>query len=230
MLALAGFRSISASEAVAFVTQGTPLPARAVLITFDGANVRDWTHADPILARYGFRASILVDPATVGAPGRPSSLSWPALRAMAGTGRWSVGVAGTVAAVGVDGAGRKGSALLTHRWLPASHRVETGAEFTARVRQGLAGARRTILDEGLPAPVIFSYPFQPGYPLDRVASTFAELVSAVDAMFAVSVLTNMPDRAADTGWVAKRVLPRMEVYGPTTDRVLFARIRDASVT
>jgi hypothetical protein len=228
MLDLAGFRSISANEAVAFVTRGAPLPPRAVLITFDGASARDWTHADPILARYGFRASILVDPASVGASGRRSSLSWPTLRAMAGTGRWSVGVAGTVAAVSVDAAGRRGSALLAHRWLPASHRAETGAEFTARVRQWLAGARSAIVDHGLPAPVIFSYPFQPGYPLDRVAPTFAELVSIVDAMFAVSVLTNTPDRAVDPDWVAKRVLPRMEVYAATTDRVLFARIRDAS--
>jgi len=223
MLQVAGYRSVSAAEVADFVTGHGVLPRRAVLIAFDGARWRDWSYADPALAAAGFRATIFIDPASVRSR-RGVSLSWLALRAMVKTGRWSVGVAGTRASVAVDAAGTRASALLARRWLPEGGRAETAAEFQRRVKAGVDAQRQTVIEQGLPAPRLYSYPFQPRYPLD--SARLAELNGTVTAGFAGAVLSLVQDESADARWVAKRVLPRIEVYSSTTDEMLFNRIQN----
>jgi biofilm PGA synthesis lipoprotein PgaB len=227
MLKLAGYESVSADQVADYVNRGSALPQRSVLIAFDGARPRDWSHADPILAGFGFQATIFVDPSLI-RDKRGLSLSWLALRTMVQNGRWSVGVAGTQDTVAVDANGGRASSLLAHRWLAAERRAETSAEFQARVTAMHEAARHAIVDRGLPDPRLFSFPFQAGYPLDAVAATFAELSATVVASFAVGVLTWRPDEAVNYSWVQRRVLPRLEIYGSTTDEVLHARVRDAS--
>jgi peptidoglycan/xylan/chitin deacetylase (PgdA/CDA1 family) len=228
MLKLAGYETISADQAAGYVNRGSSLPERSVLIAFDGARPRDWSHADPILADFGFQATIFIDPTLIREK-RGLSLSWLALRKMVENGRWSVGVAGTQDSVDTDGSGGRASSLLAHRWLGTERRAETSEEFRSRITAMLDAARRAIVDHGLPDPRLFSFPFQAGYPLDAVAPTFAELSAAVVDRFAAGVLTWRPDEAVNSSWVERRVLPRLEIYGSTTDEVLHARIRDASV-
>jgi peptidoglycan/xylan/chitin deacetylase (PgdA/CDA1 family) len=229
MLKLAGFQSVTAKQVQDHVTHGTPLPARAVLITFDGARARLWSQADPLLKEYGFHAVVFVDPAFVGRA-KGTALTWPTLRKMAGTGRWSVGVAAPNGTVATDADGSRASALVAHEWLDRQHRSETTAEFTSRVRDSIDRSRRKLGNEGLTGADLLSFPFQPGFPLTRVRSAFAELVTAAGASFPASVLTTSPDDAVDPTWTGKRVLPRIEVYRATTDRLLFARIKTATGT
>jgi hypothetical protein len=228
MLRLSGFTSVTDSDLVKYVLNGGSLPTRAVLITFDGARVRDWTYADGLLRDYGFRATVFVDPSIVDDASRGTTLSWAQLRAMAGTGRWSVGVLPSTLAepVAVGAGGRQESGLVAHRWLPDQRRTETSAEFTERIRVELVRARQKIVDEGLPSPILLSYPFQAGYPLDRVNETFGELATAVHALFSASVLSTSSDEVGGPKWVGRRLLPRLEVYGSTSEELLFARIRD----
>jgi biofilm PGA synthesis lipoprotein PgaB len=228
MLRLAGFESVSASDVVRYVLNGVPLPRQSVMITFDGARVRDWTYADRILRDYGFRATVFVDPTIVDAATRGTTLSWAQLRALVGTGRWSVGVLPSVLAepVAVDAGGRRESGIVAHRWLSDLRRAETTGEFTARVRDALSRSRHAIVDQGLPSPALLSYPFQAGYPLDRVSQEFGELSTAVQALFSASVLTSATDEVTGAQWIGRRLLPRVEVYASTTDEVLFARITD----
>jgi poly-beta-1,6-N-acetyl-D-glucosamine N-deacetylase len=228
MLRLAGFESVSAADVARYVLGGAPPPRRSVMITFDGARVRDWTYADRILRDYGFRATVFVDPTIVDVATRGTTLSWAQLRALVGTGRWSVGVLPSVLAepVAVDAGGRRESGIVAHRWLPDQHRPETTEEFTARVHDALTRSRQKIVDQGLPSPVLLSYPFQAGYPLDRVSPVFGELSTAVQALFSASVLTSATDEVSGTQWTGRRLLPRIEVYGASTDEVLFARIAD----
>jgi hypothetical protein len=223
MLRLAGYRSVSATEVADFLDDRAVLPPRAVLIAFHGARWRDWTHADPILEAYGFQAVLFIDPATVRSR-RGVSLSWRALRALAKTGRWSVGVAGTHQNVQIGDGLVRGSALLSRRWLPEAGRVETAAEFQNRIRSTSDGQRRAIVEHGLPDPRLFSYPFQPLYPLSP--GDFAELNSTVAVSFAGALLSLAQDEAVDRGWAARRVLPRIEVYRSTTDEMLFNRIQN----
>lgn len=226
MLRLAGYRSVSAGEVADFLNDRGSMPRRAVLIAFDGARWRDWTYADPILQAYGFHATIFIDPATVRSR-RGVSLSWLALRALARTGRWSVGVAGTRESVRVGSGDARGSALLSRRWMPAAGRAETVAEFQERVRATSDRQRQAIAENGLGDPRLFSYPFQPLYPLDP--DDFAELNSTVAASFAGALLSLAQDETANRGWALRRVLPRIEVYSTTTDEMLFNRIQNLAI-
>ena len=223
MLRVAGYRSVSAAEVADFVTGHGVLPRRAVLIAFDGARWRDWSYADPALEAAGFQATIFIDTASVRSR-RGVSLSWLALRKMTETGRWSVGVAGTRASVTTDAAGTRASALLAHRWLPHAERPETTGEFQQRIKADVDAQRQTVIEQGLPAPRLYSYPFQPRYPLD--SARLAELNGTVTAGFAGAVLSLVQDESVDAGWVAERVLPRIEVYSSTTDEMLFNRIQN----
>jgi hypothetical protein len=227
MLRLAGYRSVSAAEVADYLNDRGPLPLRAVLIAFDGARWRDWTHADPILEAYGFHATIFIDPATVRSR-RGMSLSWLALRALARSGRWSVGVAGTGASVQTSGGGARGSALLSRQWLRDAGRVENTAEFRERIRTISDRQRHAIVENGLPDPRLFSYPFQPLYPLD--SDDFAELNGAVTVSFAGALLSLAQDETVDREWAARRVLPRIEVYSTTTDEMLFNRIQNLATS
>jgi hypothetical protein len=228
MLRTAGFESASAAQVTDYVLNGASLAPRSVLLTFDGSRVRDWTYADRILATYGFRATVFIDPTIVDRATRGTSLSWAQLRTMVGTGRWSVGVRPSALAepVAADDRAGQGSGLVTHRWLADQGRAENSDEFTVRVRAELTSARQQIVDEGLPPPILFAYPFQAGYPLDRVTQPFGELAAVVHALFSVSVLTLAPDEVGGSQWIGRRMLPRIQVYGSTSDDVLFARVRD----
>lgn len=227
MLRLAGYRSVSAAEVADFVNGRGTLPRRAVLIAFDGARWRDWSYADPTLKAYGFQATIFIDPATVRSR-RGVSLSWLALRTLAKTGRWSIGVAGTQASVPIGAGDERGSALLSRRWLPAAGRAETSAEFQERIRSILDRERHAIVRQGLPDPRLLSYPFQPLYPLN--SANLAELTGAMAVSFAGALLSLAQDESVDAEWVARRVLPRIEVYRSTTDEMLFNRIQNLATS
>jgi biofilm PGA synthesis lipoprotein PgaB len=226
MLAASGYRAVSAREVAEALAGRRSLPRRSVLITFEGGQARVWTHADTVLARYGYSAVVFVDPADIG---RRRFLNWEELTAMVRTGRWSVGVRTPRAARAllIDARGTRSSGLLAHRWRPDKGRAETTAEFRRRVGGVLTGARSALVEHGLPSPALYSYPFQPGYPFARAGAGFRELTSIVDRYFPAGVLSTEPDRAVDAWWTARRLLPRSVVYGATTDRLLSARLTEA---
>lgn len=72
-LARHGYRSVSADEFAAHL-EGTPLPPRSVLITFDDGYLDNWLHAWPLLRKYGFRAVVFLVTSWVG-QGPPRSLA-----------------------------------------------------------------------------------------------------------------------------------------------------------
>ncbi|WP_433304333.1 polysaccharide deacetylase family protein [Actinoplanes sp. CA-030573] len=226
MLRLAGYRSVSAAEVAEVVNGRGALPPHAVLLTFDGARWRDWSYADPILKAYGFQATVFVDPATV-LTQRGTTLSWRVLRRMTGSGRWSVGVAGTKDTVEI-GPGRAASALLGRRWLTDRNRPETAAAYGGRIQASIDRQRRTVVAHGLAEPRLFSYPFQPRYPLppDQLTS----LTRVVTGSFDAATLTLAGDTTADEAWLKKRILPRLEIYGSTTDEMLFNRIQNLATS
>jgi hypothetical protein len=135
MLSVAGYHSVNARQVVDALDGRHPLPGRAVLIAFDGAHPRTWTHADPVLARYGFSAAVFVDPAEVG---RRRYLTWNELFTMGRSGRWSVEVG-----------------MAPGRLLPDG--AESG--YLRRIGGVLGRARAAVVDHGLPMPLLFSYPF-----------------------------------------------------------------------
>jgi peptidoglycan/xylan/chitin deacetylase (PgdA/CDA1 family) len=59
-LSQAGYRSITCRELVEHLDQGSALPSRPVLITFDDGYLNNLEHAYPLLQRYGFCATMFL--------------------------------------------------------------------------------------------------------------------------------------------------------------------------
>jgi peptidoglycan/xylan/chitin deacetylase (PgdA/CDA1 family) len=90
----AGYRPVTAAD-LARQRSGRPLPPRPVVLTFDDAYADFYTAALPVLREHGFRATLHVPTAYVGATTRfnvsldeenRTVLSWPALRDIAAEG------------------------------------------------------------------------------------------------------------------------------------------------
>jgi glycosyltransferase involved in cell wall biosynthesis/peptidoglycan/xylan/chitin deacetylase (PgdA/CDA1 family) len=86
-----GYHAISVSQAVRWLTMGTALPARAVVITFDDGYEDNFLHAAPVLARYGFPAGFFVPSGFIAssANGRQADdrpMSWEQLRELVARG------------------------------------------------------------------------------------------------------------------------------------------------
>ena len=226
MLHASGF---TPAELTAYVTHGTALPRHAVLFTFDGGRERDWTQADNVLGRYGFTAVVFVDPTLVGKRGS-GYLSWTQLAAMSTSKRWQVDldITGSSETAQVAANGVTGPAVVEHVWLPATHTVETTAQYEQRVATTLRAETAELLRHDLPAPRLVSYPFDATYPLVRVTVTFSELATVVNASFDAGVLSLATDTASSSTYQAERLLPRIVVYSTTTQRGLFNRIVAAS--
>jgi hypothetical protein len=90
MLAADGFHTVSIAQYARFAAGDTAgLPDRPLLVTFDDGRIDSFQRADPVLARYGMRATMFVIAANAAVP-KAGYLGWPKLAAMAAGGRWDV--------------------------------------------------------------------------------------------------------------------------------------------
>jgi poly-beta-1,6-N-acetyl-D-glucosamine N-deacetylase len=126
-----GFEAITLDQYVRFI-RGVPvdLPPRPFLLTFDDANISAWQNADPVLARYGWSASMYVPTLAVGKAGH---LTWDDLRQMQASGRWQIDEHsgdGHVL-ITVDAAGRQAPYYANELW--ANGRLESFAHYKERV-------------------------------------------------------------------------------------------------
>lgn len=90
LLAHAGYETIALDEFVRFVKrQEVSLPARPVLLTFDGGRLDTWIATDAILRELNLNAVLFVDVGRVEAED-PEYLTWEQLGNLQGSGRWDV--------------------------------------------------------------------------------------------------------------------------------------------
>ena len=90
LLDLAGYDTVTLGELVAFVRRApVALPARPVLLTFDGGRLDQWAGTDSILRELGFGAVLFVDVGPVEA-GNPAYLTFAELGRLQDGGRWDV--------------------------------------------------------------------------------------------------------------------------------------------
>jgi hypothetical protein len=153
-----GFEAITLDQYVAFMRGGrVALPQRPILITFDDAYASALKYGDPLLARFGWSATMYVPTAALG---RPGHLTWGQLRNMEASGRWEAGVhAGNGHHfVTVDAAGRRGPFYTNEVW--RNGRKETFSQYKHRVAGDLRlGAN--LLSRELPGRTYdtFAVPF-----------------------------------------------------------------------
>lgn len=155
MLRMAGFRTISIAQYNAFQhgnLQG--LPARPVLITFDGGRLDSYRGADKVLARQGFRATMFV---ITGAIARkdPKYLSWTELHRMERSGRWDVQpeTYRGHTKVAIDARGDQAPFYAARRYLRSTGE-ETFSVYQRRVAGDLFTLASQFKAQGLPTDAI----------------------------------------------------------------------------
>lgn len=159
-LRAAGMHAVTASEVAAAWRGGAPLPANAVMITFDDGRADAMMFADPLLRQAAMKATMFVITRSAQHHGIYYA-SWDRLAAAARSGRWDL---------------ESHTATLHHEQrvagggsLPALTSLapgETLGGFRSRIRRDLEAASDAILKETGRAPVAFAYPFG-AYGADR---------------------------------------------------------------
>ncbi len=160
-----GYQSITLSELARMTAGEEPFPPRPILITFDDARTDSFRVGDPILAKYGFKATMFVPTARIGIDDAFHA-GWETIRRYASSGRWDIQAHGHEAhtPIAIDAAGGRGEYLAYRAWLPAEGRAETTAEFLARL-DGDYRACKEEIERHVPGRPVLGY----AYPLNQVA-------------------------------------------------------------
>lgn len=79
-LANNGYHTVSPDQLMAYLNHGKRLPEKPVVITFDDGYLDNYTHAYPILKKYGFTATIFVVTGLIGTDDR--FMTWDHVRQM----------------------------------------------------------------------------------------------------------------------------------------------------
>lgn len=155
----AGYVPITATEMAAWFAGRAVLPGRRVLITFDDARLDGFRNADPVLDEFGLKATMFTPLSNVD-PGLPGFASWEELRKYQGTGRWEIQAHGDQSHTYIrrDADGRVGRFLTNRMWLPAAGRLETVAEWSARVSGDHESVKRRLAEHLGEKAVAFAYP------------------------------------------------------------------------
>lgn len=158
MLSLAGYQALTLAQFQDYLAGEYRPGPRSVLITFDDGTSGLWRYADRILERYGMRATSFVITGSVGTRA-PYYLTWSELRRMQATGRWDLGshTHDLHRRAEVPAPGRPAGLLAPQ--LDGSGEEEGASAHAARVAADLDASIAAMTEQGLPAPVAFSYPF-----------------------------------------------------------------------
>lgn len=223
-----GYQSISVHELLAFYENGTPLPAKPVLITFDDARADSFRYADPVLQEFGYKATMFTPAAEVGRHG-PYNAVWPTIRKAYESGRWDIQCHSYQAheTVPLDAEGTTPGNFLTNRmWLAVHNRLETKEEYTARLDADYRQCGEELVRQ-LPGLRLagFAYPFgEAGQKFfSNEPDAFAINKALAIKYFKVAFLQ---DPAAEvTRTTGPAVLPRFEVPWNFTGDELVTHLR-----
>jgi tetratricopeptide (TPR) repeat protein len=155
-----GYQTMTVSELDRVFQGKARLPAKPILITFDDGRTDTFENADPVLREMGFRATMFVHVSKLRKPyfhASPEDIQkWQA------TGRWEMQAHGFEAhdPMPIDGFGRKGHFLPNRMWLAGEGRLETQAEYRARIGGEYQKAKQGV-EAIVPGQqvVAFAYPY-----------------------------------------------------------------------
>jgi tetratricopeptide (TPR) repeat protein/peptidoglycan/xylan/chitin deacetylase (PgdA/CDA1 family) len=158
-LAADGYTAITLTELDAMRSGKQPFPAKPILLTFDDARADSFQLGDPVLVRFGMKATMFVPTVRI-AEESAFNADWPKLRELRATGRWDFQSHGHFAhdPIPVDAAGGIAEFLVNRQWLADQGRQETRDEYVARVDGDYAECRRRLV-ENLPGQSVLGYAF-----------------------------------------------------------------------
>jgi peptidoglycan/xylan/chitin deacetylase (PgdA/CDA1 family) len=158
MLGQQGFETISIDDYSRW-RHGEPvdMPAKPILIAFDGARLSTFRGADRVLQHHGFRATLFAPTAHIDSRNH-ELLMWKELKKMERSGRWDVQAEGTAGdeQVTVDANGAAGPAYAFRRYT-RSEGIETFADWQQRVTRDVFAAREELVEHGFD-PLALSVP------------------------------------------------------------------------
>ncbi|EOY50038.1 polysaccharide deacetylase family protein [Streptomyces lividans] len=230
----AGYRTLTTREFTGFLRTGRTPGPRTVHLTFDDGTHGLWTHADPVLARYGMKAAAYLITGQVGTH-RPYYLSWPEVERMARSGRWDFQAHTRLSheRAAVDAAGHERSVFTNRLWLADEGRVETSDEYRRRVAADLDRSIRDLVRHDLPRPRLFAYPFSERLDESNLGARDADALRSMLRERFTATLTNSAARPLPAGprAAAAGQVQRLEVTRDTTAAGLLRELgRWATVT
>lgn len=156
----AGWHTITLEEFQGFMAGERALPEKSVLITFDDGAKESFYPVDPLFRELGYTGVAYVIASAMYTEESTYYLGPVEIRRMLDSGRWDIGshsYDGHRPYV-ADAEGHEGIFFADKLWIAEKGRIETTAEFTARVRDDLTHARETLESEyGIPVDT-FAFP------------------------------------------------------------------------
>lgn len=144
-----GYQTISMQDFYRFVRDGTPVPDKSFVLTFDDGRKDSYYPVDPILKALGFTATMFVitDTFFLEKPS-PYYLSVDELKTMVATGRWDLQSHGRDdhGLIPVDQDGHKGRYMSNKKWLENEQRLESDEEYRNRIVSDLKNSKQDLHD------------------------------------------------------------------------------------
>ena len=190
--------------------RGEPVPPHSVMITFDDGAKGVWQYADPVLKRFGQHAAAFIITGFVGT-NQPYYMTWDEITQLQNSGRWDIEAHTHLGHVKVPAGpnGEQGPYLTTLAWLPEAHRVETLAEYRARVYGDLSECKHQFALHGLPEPRFFAYPFSAHLGTPEVTGILSQTVGS---LYHAAMLDDSEDIiATSANDVAQSLVQRMDI-------------------
>ena len=149
-----GYETVVVADLIRYVSEGAPLPAKPVMITFDDGHLNNLTYAAPLLEKHGMRAVISVVGAYVEAAVRENDpnpayayVTWEDLKAMHASGAFEI---------------------QNHSFDLHDNRTSRGAArkegevlatYERRLVEDVLKMQQAVLDNVGVAPTAFAYPY-----------------------------------------------------------------------
>ena len=185
-----GYTTVTVADLIAYADEGTPLPAKPIMLTFDDGYYNNYLYAHPLLQQYGMRAVL----SPIGTwsehySAHPnecdhdnySHLTWEQLRQMAQSGAWEI-QNHSYDLHHLDG-GQKGA---------AKRRDESETGYRLRLKNDLSAAQESLTEKVGVTPTCFAYPFGAYSAASQAVLEEMGFCASLSCEERVSVLTRDP--------------------------------------
>ncbi len=155
----AGFHAVTTSEVAAWYASDKPLPSKPILISFDDGRMDGMANADPVLAKYGMKATMFVIGQNADR-NLPNYANWNDLRKFKATGRWDLQAHTDLghSYIPVTEDGFKGLFLTNRKWLDVEKRLEDKTEWIKRISDDHERYKAKMKAQLGEAPIAFAFP------------------------------------------------------------------------
>lgn len=153
-----GYTTVVMADLLAYVREGTPLPEKPVMLTFDDGYYNNYAYAHPLLQKYGMRA--VLSPVAAWSAlysahpedcDRPvySHLTWEQLREMAESGTWEI----------------QNHSYDMHKYTAGQRKgttkraEETAAQYRTALSEDVRTAQELLTAQVGVTPTTFTYPY-----------------------------------------------------------------------